>query len=197
MKDLRIGAVIAAAALLGGAIAGIWAGSQPERYEVDVVMAIGPASTLADQTAVIDVTSSLDRGGIIATAAGIAASSGVRAAAVADAGFAEGTAGDYKIDSLPVLNSTLIDITVSGPDADATAALANAVGAQLQGRFQTIYPIYQVELLTPAVAPTHSSRPSSMLIILLGAIATAAIAAAALWSAFGGRWRGAGATGTP
>lgn len=196
MNNRRIVAVIAAAAILGGVIAGIWAGSRADRFEVDVVMAVGPALTLVDQSAVISVTASLDRGGITATAAGIATSSAVRDAAVADAGFAPGEAGDYEIDSLPVLNSSLIDITVSGPDAEATAGLANAVGAQIQSRFATIYPIYRVELLTPAVTPTGSSRPPATLIVLLGAIVTALIAAAVLWSAFGGRVRGASTTET-
>ncbi len=189
MTDRRMLVVVVVAAVLGGGVAALWASSQPERYEVGVVLAVGPAATLIDDADVIDVVGSLERGGITATAAGVATSSSVRDAAVADLGLTPGSIGDYEVDSVPVLTSSLVDITVTGPDPEIAASLANAIGAELQARFTTIYEVYEIELLTPAIVPGQSTRPSVLLVAVLGAIVAVAVALVVWWAAFGGRWR--------
>ena len=188
MIDRRMVAVVLLAAVLGGGLAALWASSQADRYDVEVVMAVGPSSTLTVDSDVIDVVGSLDRGGITATAAGIATSGSVRDAAIADMGLDPGSLRNYEVDAVPVLSSNLVDISVSGPDPVATAALANAIGERLQSRFTAIYDVYQIELLTPAKAPSESNRPPVLLITVLGALVSGCVAIAVWWAAFGGRW---------
>lgn len=191
MSNRKVGllAVVLGAAVLGGVLSAQWAGAQPDRYSVTAVMAIAPASAIIDESQVIDIIGSLDRGGATATAAGIAGSGSVRDAAAAQLGVAPGLLGDYEVDSIPVLTSSLFDINVSGPDAEITAALANAVGTQLQAQFNGLYEVYEVEFVTQARAPSNSGRPGALLVTILGALVAASTATAVLWAALGGRWR--------
>jgi capsular polysaccharide biosynthesis protein len=189
MNSRKVGLVAVVAAVLGGALAALWAGSQPDRYSVTAVMAVAPASVIIDETQVIDIIGSLDRGGATATAAGIAGSGTVRDGATAQLGVEPGSLNDYEVDSVPVLTSSLFDINVSGPDAEVTAALANAVGTQLQVQFNALYNVYEIEFVTQARVPSTSGRPSLLLITVLGALVAASTATAVSWAAFGGRWR--------
>ena len=188
MSRSRVGMIVAAAAVVGGLIATIWATSQPDRYQVTTVMAVGPAPSVTDEANIIDIVGSLDRGGIIATAAGLADSGSIRNAAAEDLD-AVGALGDYEIDSLPVLTSNLFDITVSGPEAETVAGLANAVGTRVQAQFAELYGIYRIEFVTRATPPTNSDRPAVFLVTAAGALVAAGAAAAILWAAYGGRWR--------
>ena len=196
MSSRRVALVVAVAGLLGGALAALWAGSQPDRYSVTAVMAVAPASAIIDESQVIDIIGSLDRGGVTATAAGIAGSGSVRDAATALLGVEPGLLGDYEVDSIPVLTSSLFDINVSGPDAEVTAALANAIGTQLQLQFNGLYEVFDVEFVTQARAPSNSGRPGLLLVTILGALVAASTATAVSWAAFGGRWRRPPATST-
>lgn len=189
MFDWRMLAVAGGAVVVGGGMAAIWAASQPDRYEAEVVMAVGPASTLVEDADVIDVVATLERGGVTATAAGIATSSSVKNAAADEIGLDGSDAGDYEVDAVPVQTSSLVDISVSGPDAEIVASLANATAEQLQVRFEEIYDVYEVEILSPATAPTNSARPSIALVTVLGALVALAISMAVWWAVFGGRWR--------
>lgn len=179
--------VVAIAVLIGMTAGGVWASSQSERYEVTAVVAIGPSVSLIDEGSTIDVIDSIDRGTIAATTAGIATSSSVKRAAATAAGLDD--AGDYEIDALPVLSSSLVDIIVSGPDPDMTAALANEVAAGLATSVSEIYDVYRVELVNAAEAPRSSSRPGVGLPMLAAGLFAGAGAAALWWAIFGGRWR--------
>lgn len=194
MSRSRVEMMVASAAVLGGLIMMIWASSQPDRYQVTTVMAVGPAPSVTDEANIIDIVGSLDRGGIIATAAGLADSGSIRNAAAEDLDLA-GALGEYEIDSIPVLSSNLFDITVSGPEAETVADLANAVGTRVQTEFAELYGIYRIEFVTRATPPTNSDRPGVVLVTLAGALAAGGAAAAVLWAAYGGRWRVAGHRG--
>ena len=189
MINRRVVGVVVVAAVLGGVAAAVWASSQPDRYSVTTVMAVAPSSAIIDETQIIDIVGSLDRGSVTATAAGIASSTSVRDAAVEELGIAPGSLGDYEVDSVPVLGSALFDVMVSGPDPEVTAALANAIGVQIQLRINSLYDVYEVEVLTRATPPTNSARPSVVLVALLGVVVAAGAAIAVTWAAFGGRYR--------
>lgn len=188
-RGVALVGVVLVAAVIGGSAAGAWAASQPDRYSVTAVMAVAPSATVIDDAQIIDIVGSLDRGGVIATAAGIASSGSVREAALEQLGVEAGSLGDYEIDAVPVLSSSLFDIMVSGPDSELVAELTNAIGAQAQRRLSALYSIYQVEFVTQAVPPTNSDRPSVLLITLLGALVAGGATTAVSWAAFAGRWR--------
>ena len=181
MIDKRLTYLVVGAALVGALIAGIWAAAQPERYTSEAVLAVGPAADLTTDGDVIDVIGSLDRGNITATAAGIAASRSVRDGALEAGGVAAEDFDDYEIDSVPVLESNLVDITVSGPDPDTAASMVNAVADQLRTRFAELYDVYRVELLTEGRPSDDSGRPSVLLVAVAGALLAELVALAVWW----------------
>lgn len=182
MMDKRWNTYVAVAAVVGGLIGLIWAASQSERYETRTVLAVGPAADLATDGDVIDVIGSLDRGNITATVAGIASSSSVRDAAIEAGGLAADELDDYEVDSVPVLNSNLVEIDVTGPDSETTASLAAAVTDQVTTRFAEIYDVYRIDVLTGAEASTNSSRPSVLLVTIAAALLAALVVAAVGWA---------------
>ena len=179
--------LIVAAAQVGGLAAGIWALNQPDQYRATAVVAIAPASSLLTDADVIDVVGSLDRTGIAATAAGIAESRSVRDEAAAATGTTREQLAEYDIDGVPVLGASLVDVVVSGPDADTSAALANSVVELVQARITTLYQVYQLDIITLATPPDHSTRPRGIVIVAAGTVAGAALAALVRYATVAGR----------
>ena len=166
----------------------LWASSQDDRFSATTVVAITPAAELGGNQEVVDVLGPLDRGSIVATAAGIASSGTVTSSALADLGAGlAGNLDEYEVESLQVLESNLIDVTVTGPDAEGAAAYANAIAAELQATFADFYPVYEIRLVTEANPPSNSGRPGTALIVI-GAAVLAGIGTLMLWLAiFGAR----------
>ena len=177
---------IVATALVGGVLAWIWASGQGETYSATAVVQLEPADTIDESGDVVDVVGSLDRGTIVVTAAGLANSGVVKTAAQGQLGMSSLQAEDYEVESLQVLTSHLIDITVTGPDEAQAVAYADAIADELQLSFAESYPVYQMTTVTPASIPDSSGRPGVAIIVIAAMIASA-IGAFMLWLAlFGG-----------
>lgn len=186
-RDLRtVAPLVAAAAVVGGIIAGMWALEQPDSYRATAVAVIGPSPSLATEADLIDVVGSLDRTVIAATAAGIAESRSVRDEAVAVTGF-DGKLGDYDVAGVPVLGASLVDVVVTGPDSEMAAALANAIIELVQQRVAAIYKVYQLDIVTLATPPDNSGRPPVLILMIAGAAAGAALTALVVYATAAGR----------
>jgi capsular polysaccharide biosynthesis protein len=85
---------------------------------------------------------------------------------------------DYDVDATPVITANLVEVRVTGPDAETAAALTNAVASEVQSQFVQLYRVYQVKTLTQATAPSSSDRPSASL-VMFGSAALAGVVA--LW----------------
>ena len=170
--------IVLGAVLVGALLGLMFVRSQPERFEAGTVVAIAPADTVIDDAQLIDIVGSLDRSGIPATVAGLASSQSVVEAAAALLPITGEELADYNVDATPVISANLVDIRVSGPDAETAAALTNAVASQVQTQFAELYRVYQVRVLTPAAVPSGSDRPSPSLVVL-GSAALAGVVA--LW----------------
>jgi capsular polysaccharide biosynthesis protein len=170
--------IVVGAVLVGALLGLVFVQAQPARFEADTVLAIAPAETVADDAQLIDIVGSLDRSGIPATVAGLASSQSVVDVAAAALNMTGEELADYDVDATPVISANLVDVRVSGPDAETAAALTNAVAGEVQAQFAELYRVYRVEVLTPATAPSSSNRPSASL-VMLGSAALAGIVA--LW----------------
>lgn len=179
--------LVFAAAVAGGMAAGAWALSQEDQYRATAVAAIGPSSSLETDADVIDVVGALDRTGIAATAAGVAESRSVRDLAADAMGVTPRQLVDYDIEGVPVLGANLVDVVVSGPDPDTAAALANSVVELIQGHIADFYQVYELDVVTLATAPDHSTRPPVVIVVTAGAAASAAAAALFLYATDAGR----------
>lgn len=170
--------IVLAAVLLGALLGFAFVRSQSARFEAETVVAIAPADTVVDDAQLIDIVGSLDRSGIPATVAGLASSQSVVEAAAALLPITDEELADYDVDATPVISANLVDVRVSGPDAETAAALTNAIASQVQTQFAQLYRVYQVKVVTPATVPSDSDRPSPSLVVL-GSAALAGIVA--LW----------------
>ena len=170
--------IVLAAVLLGALLGFAFVRSQPARFEAETVVAIAPADTVVDDAQLIDIVGSLDRSGIPATVAGLASSQSVVEAAAALLPITDEELADYDVDATPVISANLVDVRVSGPDAETAAALTNAIASQVQTQFAQLYRVYQVKVVTPATVPSDSDRPSPSLVVL-GSAALAGVVA--LW----------------
>jgi capsular polysaccharide biosynthesis protein len=163
--------------VVGALIALVWVGSQDDRYRAQAVLAIGPASTIVADADLIDILGSIDRSGMPATVSGIATSQSVRDRVAASLGVEAGRLGEYEVDSLPVPSANLLDITVTGPEPQVVAAVANQISEEVRAEFGRIYRVYEITVLTEAREPSNSSRPNGFLVVLGGFVLGAAVAA--------------------
>ena len=172
--------------MIGGLLAGLWAVGQGDRHSATAVVQLEPASTIEDNRDVVDIVGSLDRGTIIVTAAGLATSGVVTSGAQEQIGMSTTQAEDYEVESLQVLTSHLIDITVTGPNEATAIAYADAIADELRTSFSQSYPVYQIATVTPATVPDSSGRPG-VVVIVIAAMVASAVGGLMLWLAlFGG-----------
>jgi capsular polysaccharide biosynthesis protein len=170
---------IVIAAVLVGAVLGLaFVRSQPERFTAETVIAVAPADTVVDDAQLIDIVGSLDSSGIPATVAGMATSEAVVETAAGLLPMTGAELADYDVDATPVITANLVEVRVTGPDAETAAALTNAVASEVQSQFVQLYRVYQVKTLTPAAVPSDSDRPSASL-VMFGSAALAGVVA--LW----------------
>jgi capsular polysaccharide biosynthesis protein len=170
---------VALAALIGALLGIVFTAGQSDRFTAETVVAIAPADAVVDQAQLVDIVGSMSRSGIPATAAGLGASRSVAEAAAATLSMPADEFADYDVDAVPVIDANLVDISVSGPDADRSAALANAVAAEVERQFAELYRVYQVRVVTAAAPPGGTDRPSPLLVVL-GAALVAGLGAAFL-----------------
>lgn len=187
MFDLRKALPILGLAAIAGILAIVWASGQPEQFQATAVVAVGPAGSIEEAAEVIDVVGTLDRGGIIATVAGVADSRSVRDAAIEQLGLVPSDFNGYQLTAIPVLESNLVDISVTGPEAQKTADLTNAVTEQLDERFTALYDIYRLDVVSSASVPDESGRPDAALVGLGAALVGALIGLFAVRAWYGQR----------
>ena len=107
----------------------------------------------------------------------MATSQSVRDRVAAGLGVEPGQLSDYEVDSLPVPSANLLDITVTGPEPQVVAAVANRVSEEVRAEFGRIYRVYEITVLTEASEPSNSSRPDPFLMVLGGFALGVALAA--------------------
>ena len=159
-------------AALGAAAAGFFlASSQPPTYETTASYIVSPTRANADAAA--EAVRTLDDArsrAIMTTFAEVLGSATTTADAMTSIGVAEDDREAYDFRTVVVPEANNADLTVAGPDASLTVALADAVGQIGAQRFVDLYGIYDIGLLDPAAAPTSPSNR--------GPIETAIVAAA-------------------
>lgn len=170
MKASHHTILIGVAALLGALAAGIWGAAQPDRYSTSTTVAIAPAASLVDQADVIDVVGGLDRGTIVETLAGLVTSASVVSAAAAEIDIPAADRDLYDVSAVRVTSANLVDVTVSGPDPDLVAGLATATATTAAIEFDSLYRVYQVDVVAAADVPASSDRPSVVLLTVAGAV---------------------------
>lgn len=76
----------------------------------------------------------------------------------------------YLVISTVLQETTIVNITVSGPDPKLTRDLANAITDQTMMYVEGLTTVYNLTLLDPAVTPELPSKPTYLLNLVLGII---------------------------
>jgi len=76
----------------------------------------------------------------------------------------------YLVISTVLQETTIVNITVSGPDPKLTRDLANAITDQTMMYVEGLTTVYNLTLLDPAVTPELPSKPAYLLNLVLGII---------------------------
>lgn len=87
---------------------------------------------------------------------------------------------DYKISSLVLTETTIIELSVEGPDPKLCALLVNTLGQNGVSYIQRFYKVYEINLIKPATVPQYPYLPKPLrdvsLAFILGIIAGAVLA---------------------
>ena len=78
--------------------------------------------------------------------------------------------GSYQVDAIQLPDSNVLRLTVSGPGAATSQALANAIGEETILFGKNLFPIYEIQILDAAPVPDSPSSPTPGRDALLAAV---------------------------
>lgn len=150
-------------------------------YRASTRFVVSPNPTLV--TAGRDVVNSLevlDKRSIVQTYAEFLNSTRVLSDTLTELQFTEEQIESYKITSVVLPDANILELSVEGPDPNIAAVLANSVGQHAISTIGSLYQVYNISVLDPAVAPAVPVSPQPLrdasLAAALGMIIGAAIA---------------------
>jgi capsular polysaccharide biosynthesis protein len=159
--------------LAAGVLAYFFVEQQPARYQAEtrVVVAASPAAQ-GDEYAVIDSVSALANRQFLGTYAQTIASASVLDIALTDAQIAPDDRASFEVGNAVSPESSAVDIRVLGPDAEQAARVARNVTQQSADRFEEFYPIFEIKVLDPPVAPLEPVGPQPLRTALIVSVLT-------------------------
>lgn len=132
----------------------------PPAYRTSARLLISPNLTQGNSgNEIINTLDTLSRSGVVETYAEILKSDRVYNDTAGKLGLSAETAAEYTRETVVLPNSSVIQITISGPDPKLVATLANAVSQQTITFSRQINQVFVVNVLDTAVAPTEPYSP--------------------------------------
>lgn len=159
--------------LAAGALAYFFVEQQPEQFQAEtrVVVAASPAAE-GDEYVVVDSVSALANRQFLGTYAQIVGSASVLDAALTAAEISPENRSSFEVSDAVSPESSAVDIRVSGPDAEQAAEVARNVTQQSADRFEEFYPIFEIKVLDPPVAPLDPVGPQPLRTALIVSVLT-------------------------
>jgi diguanylate cyclase (GGDEF)-like protein len=131
-------------------------------------------------SALVDSLATLDRRSIVSTYAEFINSHRIYMDALQVLQLQEASMEDYTIQTVVLPDANILVLTVSGPDPQLAALLANTMGQRAINYISLIYRAYDISFLDPAVSPTEPFSPQPVrdttLALALGLIGGMALA---------------------
>lgn len=130
------------------------------RFRAHAQFVVSPGASLlsGNDRDLVNSISALDRRSIVATYAEIMNSNSINQAAETSLNL-DGQTG-YSVQAVVIPDSSVIDLTVTGPNPVVAAQLANAVGEQAIIYIQDLYQAYNINVLNSATAPALPFSPT-------------------------------------
>jgi len=130
------------------------------QYNAVARFIIIPSASLTDGRDVVDSLDTLDRRSVVANYAEVMNSSRIFDSASELLGLDPiALTEDYKIQAVDLPDSSVLELTVSGPDPVLTAKLANAIGYQAIAFSRSLNLIYELSVLDTAVPAEYPVSP--------------------------------------
>lgn len=150
------------------------------QYQSTARFIINPSAILTAGADVVRSLDTLDRPSVAATYAEVMNSQRVFDDSLSSLKLQPGSLVDYTVQAVVLPTSSVLELSVSGPNPKVAAELANAIGAQTISFSKRINQVYNLEFLdtaTPSEIP-FSPQPlrDASLALALGAVAGAVLA---------------------
>ncbi len=140
------------------------------QYESVARFIVAPATDLADRYQVLNSMSALENQVISSTYAEVMNSGRIYSDALAFLQLQYEDLEDYNYEAVVVPNTSVLELSVTGPDPQLTAKLANAVGYQTINFIRQLNQVYSFDFLDVAVPANKPFSPNLLLNINLALI---------------------------
>lgn len=145
--------------LAAGGAAGLLDSVRARTYSTQARVAAGPASVITDERTIVDLMGQMGSRQIIGTLAQSFTSSEVQAAARKAAGLTDAEAGNYSLEANVLPDTSVIQVTGSGPNPDTLANYINATVAATVANAHNVYKVVDLRPLEQAHVPVNPSSP--------------------------------------
>ena len=144
--------------------------TQTPIYHAITTLVIATDQSVTDVNDIVRSLDSLDRRTFVATYAKIPSSHTVISRAQRQLKLTPTQLQLYQVSTLVVPDTMILAVSVEGPDAGLTAALANAVAEEAKNYAKEFYGTYRLRVLDPAAQPPHPARPEIPRNLMTGAL---------------------------
>lgn len=155
-------------AAVGGAI-GVSTTTTP-LYEARGTYIIGPSDALEQPEAIVRSFDSLQGQGIVPTLVELLSSKSIAETVGRRLDLDPTQVAEFEVRANVLSSSNTLELTVIGPDAEASARLADGVGSEASAVFESLYSVYQIRPLDTPTAPEEAFSPDPVRNVVLGAL---------------------------
>ncbi len=155
-------------AAVGGAI-GVTTTTTP-LYEARGTYIIGPSDALKQPEAIVRSFDSLQGQGIVPTMVELLSSKSIAETVGRRLDLDPTQVAEFEVRANVLSASNTLELTVIGPDAEASARLADGVGSDASAVFESLYSVYQIRPLDTPTAPEEAFSPNPVRNVVLGAL---------------------------
>jgi capsular polysaccharide biosynthesis protein len=163
--------VIALVTVLAAAAAWGYAQRQAPRYQGTATVLAHPTAAVTKVTDLSTDLSLLSYGSLEQTFVALARSDRLLDQAPAGMGFDRAERDRYRAVANVLPGSTVLEISVTGPDRRAVVTLANRLAAVASSTTRALFPIFSLSPLDPAAAPAAQVAPRTRESVLFGGLA--------------------------
>lgn len=170
--------IIAIATIIATNIALFLSYQEEPVYRTQARFVVSPNPSISETDDFMDGINTVDN--LVSTYAEILNSSSIRRLTVAQIPAPPDNIDDYVINAVVLPESSVLELTVTGPDPEMAADIANFAGAVTIDYTRSLYQIYVINPLDPAGAPDDPISPNPVrdagLAAVLGFVFGAALA---------------------
>lgn len=153
---------------VGGAI-GVTATSIP-LYQARGTYVIGPSESLEQPDSIVRSFDSLQGQGIVPTLVELLSSKSIAETVGRRMDLDPAQVDKFEVRASVLSSSNTLELTVIGPDAEASARLAAGVGSEASAVFEGLYSVYQIVPLDTPSVPDEPFSPNPVRNVVLGAL---------------------------